>query len=119
MARALAIFTVRHGACRLRVRLLPTVRDVDAEYREGKRRRGGKWVHGFFMPSRAANAVHVGTVVLPANGRLAEIVPHEVTHAAMHHQGNVSAEDDERHATTVGLLSARIFARLRCLGLEV
>ena len=40
-ARALARFTVQHGRLRVQVRLLPTVADVDAEFRAGKRRRNG------------------------------------------------------------------------------
>lgn len=120
MARALAIFTARYGACRVRVRVLPSIRDVDAEYREGRRpRRDGKRVPAFFSPARSSAALHVGTIVLAADGRLAELVPHEAAHASVHHQGAVSRDDDEIHATTVGLLTARIFAGLRRLGMEV
>ena len=119
MTRALAIFTVRHGACLVRVRLLPTVRDVDAAYREGKRRRGGKWVHSFFVQSVSPVARHVGTIVLPADGRIAELVPHEVDNAVTHHQVSIHRDDDEPHATAVGLLTARIFAGLKRLGMEV
>jgi hypothetical protein len=119
MTRAIARFTVCHGACRVRVRLLPTIKDVDAEYREGKRRRDGKWVHAFFTASRSPLSQHVGTIVLPFDGDLAECVPHEVAHAAMQHVGAATAEDDEAFATTVGLLTTRIFTRLRRLGMEV
>jgi len=117
-ARAIARFTVVHRRLRLRVRLLPTVRDVDAEYREGRRRRDGRYVHAFFTPALAP-AAHVGTVVLPADGRLAELVPHEVVHAVMHQQEHAHFSIDERLATAVGLLTARILDRLQRLGMEV
>ena len=116
MTRALANFSVRHGALRLRVRVLPTVRTVDAEYRAGRRRRGGKWVHAFFLPTFSPSASYDGTIVLPADGRLVELVPHEVVHAVMHHLGGVHCTGDEPLATAVGLLSARIFSRLERLG---
>lgn len=118
-ARAIARFTVAYGRLRLRVRLLPTIADVDAEYRSGQRRRNGEIVHAFFAPANSATAAHIGTIVLPANGRLAELVPHESTHAAMHRIGGVHCTADERLATTVGLLSARIFAGLKRRGMEV
>lgn len=118
MTRALAVFTVSHQRLRLRVRVLPAVADVDAAYLEGRRRSDGKTVHAYFQPTLRA-ARHVGTVVLPADGRLAELIPHEVVHAVMHRIGGVHCTDDEALATTVGLLSARITRRCARLGLEV
>lgn len=115
MTRAVATFTVTHGAIRLRVRLLPTRRDVDAEYRGGCRRRNGEWCYAFFLPTLSATARHVGTVVLPLDGRLEELVPHEVTHAVLHHVGGVHCTGDEAVATAVGLLTARIHDRIRRL----
>lgn len=119
MTRALALFTVRHGALRLRVRLLPGVREVDRSYRSGSRRRAGIWIHAYAEPARRSDARHQCTLVLPADGRLTELVPHEVAHAVMHHLVEVHRDEDEPLATAIGILTARILARLRRLGLEV
>lgn len=113
MDRAIATFSVAHGGIRLRVRLLPTVIAVDAQYREGRRRRAGQVVHAFFQPSASNAARHHGTIVLGMDGLLDELVPHEVTHAVIHCLRGVSANDDEAAATAVGVLSARIFSQLR------
>jgi len=109
---ALMVFTVSHAGIRLKVRLLPTVRDVHREYTGGKRAGGGKIVHAFFQPSTAPNRKTLGTVVLPSNGRLAELIPHEVTHAWLDKSGSVHCTDDEACATAIGLLSARIARRI-------
>lgn len=119
MTRAIARFTVSHGRLRIKVRLLPTIRDVDAEYREGRRRRDGKWTYAFFEPAATPGAAHVGTVVLPADGRLSELVPHEVTHAVLHRHGYAHCSVDEPVATAIGKLSASIFRQLQQRGLEV
>lgn len=111
-ARALATFTVRHGTLRLKVRVLPTTRDVHREYiKGGKQRANGKHVHAFFQPTATAN--HIGTVVLPSNGRLAELIPHEVAHAVIHALGGVLSHDDEACCTAVGVLSARITRKIK------
>jgi hypothetical protein len=115
MIRALATFSVAHGGVRLRVRLLPTVAAVDAQYRDGRRRRAGQVVHAYFQPSASAAARHHGTIVLGMDGQLDELVPHEVTHAVIHYLRGVSANDDELAATAVGILSARIFSRTRSM----
>lgn len=117
-ARALAVFVVASGGIRVRVRVLPTIADVDAEYRTGRTRRNGKTRHAFFKgatrPARCA-----GTIVLPAKGHLPELVPHEACHVDTHCYGDVIERDDEDHARRVGLLCARIFAELRRRGIEV
>jgi hypothetical protein len=117
-ARALAVFIIAAAGIRLRVRVLPTVADVDAEYRTGRTRRNGKVRHAFFKgatrPARCA-----GTVVLPARGRLAELIPHEACHVDTHCFGDVAEHDDEGHARRVGLISARITSELRRRGIEV
>lgn len=115
--RALRVFAVQHGRLRLRVRLLATVAQVDAEYRQGKRRRDGKVVIGYFR--RADHARYLGAIALAADSNLLETVPHEVAHASIERLGTVSSDDDETHATAVGVLSYRIFKRLRALGVEV
>ena len=116
MSRALARFTVTHGACRIRVRVLPTDFDVDSDLRAGARpRRDGKLHPAFFQPPGERDA-HDGTIVLAANARLTELVPHEVSHAVIHRYGVVESCADEPVATAIGLISARIFDRLRRLG---
>lgn len=110
MTRALAVFMVEARGLRLRVRVLPRIEDVDAAYRNGARRRNRGRVHAFFLAARRAPLV--GTIILPADGRLDELVPHETVHAVLHASGNVHAADDEEFALSVGLLSAKIFLGL-------
>ena len=110
---ALMVFAVNHAGIRLKVRLLPTVRDVHREFRQGSAWRArGKMVHAFFLPNRAANRRHIGTIVLPSNGRLAELIPHEVTHAVLDKIGGVHCSADEACATAIGVLSARIARKI-------
>jgi len=98
------------------VRLLPTILDVDREYRAGRRRRDGLHVNAYFMPTNSEKACHLGTIALPIDGRLVELVPHEVVHAVMHRLGGVHCSDDEMLATTVGTLTSRIHSRIDRLG---
>lgn len=116
MTRPLESFAVSHRGLRLRVRLYASTRDVDRKYRNGRCRRGGLQVHAFFAPTKCRGARHGGVVALGANGRLEELIPHEVTHAVMHKLGTVTYADDERLASAVGVLTARIIARIRRLG---
>ena len=120
MTRAVAVFTVGLRGLKLRVRVLPTVADVDAECRrhEGRRQRGTPKARAFFAPSIRLCSV-AGTIVLPADGRLDELVPHEVVHAVMYRIGGVHCSDDERLATDVGLLSAKIFLGLHRRGVLI
>lgn len=116
MTRAVATFTVAAQGIRVRVRLLATWREVDAEYRGTSRpRRDGKCVPAFFAPA-GAGAASAGTIVLSADGRHDDLVPHEVTHAVVWGLAGVHVNDDERAATAIGLLTARIHARIRGLG---
>ncbi|MDO8414161.1 MAG: hypothetical protein Q7S51_10280 [Gallionellaceae bacterium] len=110
---ALMVFTVGYGAIRLKVRLLPTIQDVHREYIAGRTwRRAGMKVHAFFQPAHHPSAKHTGTIVLPADGRLEELIPHEVVHAVMGKMGGVHWSDDEALATAVGVLSARIHKKI-------
>lgn len=120
MRRALAVFSVSAGGLRLRVRLLPTILAVDREYRkrvDGRRRRGGLYTYAYFAPRQRTNNHYIGTIGLPADGRLTELVPHEVVHAVMLRLGSVVCDDDEELATLTGKLTARIHSRLDRLGL--
>ena len=58
----------------------------------------------------------IGTVAVPLSGsNLREIVPHEVSHAVIHHLQGVSARDDEAAASAIGLFCAAIFSRIEAL----
>lgn len=116
MSRALETFTVSHAGLRLRVRLLPSHREVEREFHAGRRRRDGRFIHAYFAPTKSQSARHGGAIVLAGNGRLQELVPHEVTHAVMHRLGAAHCTDDEPLATAVGILTARILGRLDRLG---
>lgn len=114
-ARALAVFTVEARGIRVGVRVLPTIADVDAEFSGGAQMRShrqARRVHAFFH----APAGGRGTIVLPAAGRLVELVPHEAVHVVMR-EGTI--DDEEEIALSVGRLSAAIFAELRRRGIEV
>lgn len=119
-ARALAVFTVTLRGLALRVRVLPSAKDVDLECRtyEKRSRRSGPITRAFFAPARKLCGC-AGTLVLSVDGRLAELVPHEVTHAVLHRIGGVAHAAEERLATDIGHLTARIFRQLARRGIEV
>jgi len=111
-------FTVSHHGIRIKVRVLPPVRDVHRAFgdkRDLRPMRGGL-VNAYFDPMQSAKAKHVGTIVLPLDGKLQELIPHEVTHAVLHKARAVAAVDDEGFATAVGLLSARIHRHIEQIG---
>lgn len=110
--KALKVFSVKNHDIRIKVRLLPTIRDVHREHQRGYQRAIGEIVCGFFAPSRRSNAKHVGTIVLPLDKRLPEFIPHEVTHAVLHQMGSVLSTHDESFATAVGVLSALITKKI-------
>ena len=112
---ALKIFTVSYRGIRIKVRLLPTVADVHREYTEGKRLRNGTRIHAFFAPTTSPSAKFTGTIVLPVDGKLQELIPHEVTHAVLHKVRVCVASDDEGFATAVGILSARIARKIEAM----
>lgn len=107
-------FTISHHGIRIQVRVLPTVRDVHRLYQStpGGKARGGKIVHSFFLETRAGKR----TIYLPADGKLHELVPHEVSHATVQAYGGVLPRDDEAYCTAVGILCARIFRRIEQIG---
>ncbi|MCZ7655554.1 MAG: hypothetical protein M5R42_16815 [Rhodocyclaceae bacterium] len=79
--------TVTRAGLRLRVRLLPSHREVRHEFRDGRRRRDGLCIHAYFAPAKSQRARHSGTIALAGNGCLKELVPHGVTHAVLHRLG--------------------------------
>lgn len=120
-ARALAVFTVGLRGRKLRVRVVPTEADVDAECRryEGRRAASSRMMtNAYFQPPRF-NWKSAGTIVLPANGRLTELVPHEVVHAVLYRAGGVHTSSDETFATDVGRICARILRQIARRGIEV
>lgn len=111
----MSVFNVNHGGIRLRIALLPTVADVNARYRVGRRHAKDEVIHGFFQPTTSTSATYDGTIVLGLDSCLDEIIPHEVAHAVIHCERGISANNDEFAATAIGLLSARIFSKIRRL----
>lgn len=115
--KAIMVFTVSYAGIRIKVRLLPTCRDVHREYmaspsatraRVGK----GKTVCGFSSPTRHVMAKHTAMIVLGADGPLDETIPHEVFHTVIDKFKNVHFTDDEAAATAVGILSSRITRKI-------
>ena len=120
--RAVAIFTKTYGTITVRVRVLASVDAVNREWVIGGRpRQTGRTVHAFFQPDLSPLAKTAGTIVIPAAGKLAELVPHEVTHAVLNYSKRPSSRyhDEEYLATAVGQLTARIFRQLARRGIEV
>lgn len=119
-ARAIAVFEVRHGRIRIKVRVLPTARDVDREYARtpGARGRSGYETRGFTLPQTFEGSRF--TITLAASGsNLDDDIPHEVSHAVLWSQRVVSREEDEAFATAVGRLCARIRRQIARRGLDV
>lgn len=115
---ALMIFTVSYAGIRLKVRVLPTVRDVHKEYEsnytDGKAiRRSGNNVDGFFAPTVRRDARFFGTVVLPLNGCLPELIPHEVGHVVRRKMGVIDSSNEERFCMAIGILSSRIARKIK------
>lgn len=108
---AIKIFTVNYNGIRIKVRLLPTARDVHREYTAGKRRRDGKTVHAFFDPKYSPSSKYTGTMVLPLDGRLEELIPHEVVHAVMSTIGGVHCSEELMPLNQAGL--KRLHAELK------
>lgn len=117
---ALKIFFVSHGGIRIKVRALPTMRDLKREYEvqyvDGMSlRRAGRIIEAFFAPTRRTDARHIGTIVLPLDGNLHDLIPHEVTHAVMHKLRFAHCADDEALANAVGVLSAKIARKIETI----
>lgn len=109
---AIKKFTVAYRGIRIKVRVMPTVADVHHAHQRDYKREIGKTVFAFFAP--CAGAKHVGTIVLPSAGILAELIPHEVAHAVLFKLRSVKTHDDEFFATAVGRLSASIAKKMGC-----
>lgn len=121
MSRPAATFSAAARGTRVRVRVLPSIADVDVAAGAGGLvlpARSGR-CRAFFHPRQAVPVAGsiAGTIVLPADGPLLELVPHEATHAVMHDLRAATHVNDEELATTVGLLSAAIFQGLERRGL--
>lgn len=112
-------FTVSHRGIHIRVKLLPSIKEVHRAYQAapGGRARPGKVVHAFFH--EALTGKHIGTCYFPENGNLVELVPHEVSHALIRAYGGVLPRDDEDYCTSVGVICARIQSRIRQAGVAV
>lgn len=105
-------FDVHYAGIRIKIKLLPTIRDVHRAYRHGPKLIVGHTVHAFYAPAKR-KCKFDGTIVLPADENLIELVAHEVVHAVMWRIGTwVHCNDDEKLADAVGVLTARILARI-------
>ena len=110
-AKALMVFTVSYAGIRLKVRVLPHAKDVYTECLGAKWRSRAELPRAFFRPSARA-CKYTGMIVLAGNDDIAEIIPHEVTHAVLHKMRSVDTDDDEAFAMAVGILSARITRKI-------
>lgn len=112
--RAVKTFICSAGKIRVKVRVLPTIIDVHHAFgsKRGLGLTRGSIVNAYFDPMQTPEAKYVGTIVLPLDGRLAELIPHEVTHAVVRAMGGVLPRDDEAFCDAVGVLSARIMAKM-------
>lgn len=110
-------FTVSHGSISLRVRVLETIKDVHRAYQSspgGRARTGkGKFIPAFFLGTK--NGKHTGTIFFPRDGRLQELVPHEVAHAVIHAFNGVLSHDDEDCCTAIGALCEKVFRGIKKL----
>ncbi len=111
-SKALMVFTVSYGGIRLKVRVLPHAKDVYTECTGVKKWRTRAELPRAFFQASPRSRKYTGTVVLSGNDDLNELVPHEVTHAALHKMQCVTSNDDEALATTVGILSSRIIRKI-------
>lgn len=103
-------FTIKRRNHTVRVRLLPTVKDVHRALTPRGRARDGKITHGFFQ-GNATNGN--GLIVLPVNAPPG-LVAHESVHAGKHWQAHWGGRTDaeEELATIVEHLTDRICTRI-------
>lgn len=114
MAKALRIFTVSYNGIRLRIRIMPHTRDVYSVYREGSKwRMNQDLVRAFFRAYSAPNSKFLGEIVLAGNEKLTEIISHEVVHAVLYKFKTVHTDTDESFATTIGILTDRIYNKVK------
>ena len=111
MNKALMVFAVSYGGIRIKVRVLPHAKDVYEACTGAKWRTRAELPRAFFRPA-ARSGKYTGTIVLAGNDDIAEIVPHEVTHAVLHKMGSVDSDNDEAFALAVGILSSRIAKKI-------
>lgn len=115
--KPLLAFTVSHRALKLKVKVMPQLRNVGAMYRSNRIQSTinprGMTIHAFFEEA-SSRSKYLGTIVLCQKTSLSlfEVVPHEVTHACIHHFKAVDEDDDEAFATAVGSLSAKILKKI-------
>jgi hypothetical protein len=122
VTRAVRVFKVTRRGITVRLRVLPTARDVTRDYMAGLtkfRRAGGEaqrlargdQVQGY---TAARVRVYVATITLPLSGWTPGLVAHEVLHVATAF-GHTNQGDDEPMAYFVGDMVDSICNRLRRL----
>jgi hypothetical protein len=114
--RALATFVVSTLGIKVRVRLMATTADVRATARSAAVRKH-RDTRAYFDPA-GPNSPLSGTIVLPLDDDLQELVPHEVSHAVICRCKGVHVNDDETAATAIGVLTSRIHGAIRKRGYE-
>ena len=115
---ALKVFSVSYSKISIKVRLLPSMMDVHHEFKSlsGMKLSKGDIVNAYFNPTLSTAAQYTGTIALPIDGCMNELIPHEVVHAVIHSLRGVHCIDGEFVATAVGQLCARIFKQIRKIG---
>lgn len=110
MTRAVRVFQITRRCICVRVRVLPTVADVDRAFRGGKARRERGQVHGFLADTRAGVSKRL-RVTLPLRGWTPGLVAHEMVHVADRF-GLRDIADDEPMANAVEELVDSICTRM-------
>jgi hypothetical protein len=119
--KPLHAFTVSALGHRLHVRVLPTCRDVAAEFGPGARSKKHKLItHGYFTTDPMGRRGVIGTVVLAADRVNIDLIAHETAHAAaLVAAPNCRLDSEELLANLCGFFTQRITYRLLDLGYEL
>lgn len=120
--RPLLTFRIRHAGIRLRVRLFGTKEEIWEAYL--RLPRGCEEVNApkedialsFFRSISSMTSPLSGEIALLLSPKLFEYIPHEVSHAVLYYWETpvvADAPDEEEFAFSVGILSAKIFAKVK------
>lgn len=109
----LSTFSVSHGKLRLQIQVLKSVWDVEKAFSIGSKPAKKKLIAHAFFEQFGKRSKHFGRIVLPSDGSLSELIPHEVAHAVISYFETVSGDHEEMAATAIGRLSALIFNRIK------
>lgn len=107
----LLTFSVSHGKLRIQIQVLKSVWDVEKAFSIGSKPAKKKLIAHAFFEQFSKRSKHFGRIVLPSDGLLSELIPHEVAHAVISYFESVSGDHEEMAATVIGRLSASISNR--------